>query len=267
MGKGKFSKLNKKAKKIWETNASFWDKRMGAEGNEWHRMLVEPATLRLLNLKKGERVLDIGCGNGQLARRMVQLGVRVIAFDFCVPFIKIAKSRKYGKKIDYRTIDATKQRDLLSLGKHAYDAAVCTMALMDMANIEPLLTVLPSLLKAEGRFVFSVMHPCFNAVGMDHVVEFRETKTGAVSKELSIKVKEYSDPCARKGLGIIGQPVEQYYFHRPLNVLLNACFDAGFVLDRIEEPTFAEPLNPDKAWSWSQCNSIPPVLVARMRVP
>jgi 2-polyprenyl-3-methyl-5-hydroxy-6-metoxy-1,4-benzoquinol methylase len=266
MSKGKLNRLNKKAQKIWEANAAFWDKKMGDKGNEWHRMLIEPVTLRLLNLKKGERVLDIACGNGQLARRMTRQGVRVVAFDFCEQFIKIAKSRKFGKKVDYRTIDATKKRDLLALGKHVYDAAVCTMALMDMANIEPLLFTLPLLLKKEGRFVFSVIHPCFNAVGMSHVVEFDETEKGTITKKLSIKVKEYSLPTARKGLGIIGQPLEQYYFHRPLNVLFNLCFDAGFVLDRLEEPTFKKPLDPDKAWSWSECNKIPPVLVARMRI-
>lgn len=265
MGKGTFERLNRKAQKIWETNAAFWDRRMGDQGNEWHRMLIEPVTLRLLDLKKDDRVLDIACGNGQLARSMARMGVRVVAFDFSASFIRIAKKRKYGKKIDYRVIDATDRRQLSSLGKHVFDAAVCTMALMDIAHIEPLLATLPSLLKRGGCFVFSVMHPCFNTVGMNHIVEFQETDRGTVTKQLSIKVTEYSNAAAKKGLGIIGQPVEQYYFHRPLNVLFNACFDAGFVLDRLEEPTFAEPLDPEKAWSWSQCNRIPPVLVARMR--
>jgi 2-polyprenyl-3-methyl-5-hydroxy-6-metoxy-1,4-benzoquinol methylase len=238
---------------------------MGDRGNEWHRILIEPVTLRLLNLKKGEHVLDIACGNGQLARRMTQLGGRVVAFDFSSSFIKIARSRKFGKKIDYQVIDATDRTQLSSLGEHTFDAAVCTMALMDMSNVEPLLTTLPLLLREGGRFVFSVMHPCFNAVGMNHVMELEETDEGAISKQLSIKVTEYGTPTAKKGLGIIGQPEAQYYFHRPLNVLFNACFDAGFVLDRLEEPTFAEPLDPGKAWSWSQCNKIPPVLIARMR--
>jgi 2-polyprenyl-3-methyl-5-hydroxy-6-metoxy-1,4-benzoquinol methylase len=266
MSKGNFGKFHKKARMIWETNASFWDQRMGDKGNEWHRTLIEPATLRLLNMKKGEHVLDIACGNGQLARKMTQLGGRVVAFDFSASFIKIAKSRKFGKKIDYRVIDAADRRALFSLGNHTFDAAVCTMALMDMSSIKPLLTTLPSLLKKEGRFVFSVMHPCFNAVGMSHVVEYDETEKGTISKQLSIKIREYSSPNARKGLGIIGQPLEQYYFHRPLSLLFNTCFNAGFMLDRLEEPTFAEPLDPEKAWSWSECNKIPPVLIARMRI-
>ncbi len=265
MSKGKFSRLSKKTRKIWETNARFWDRRMGDEGNEFHRIIVEPATLRLLNLKRSESVLDIACGNGQFARKMAKLGARVVAFDFCEQFIKRAKSRKYAKRISYHVIDATDRKQLSSLETHGFDAAVCTMALMDMADIEPLMETLPTLLKADGRFVFSLMHPCFNAIGMDHVVEFSETESGAISKELSIKVKEYGASTAKKGLGIIGQPVEQYYFHRSLTVLFNTCFDAGFVLDRLEEPVFPEPLNPDKAWSWSQCRTIPPVLLARMR--
>ena len=38
--------------------AEFWDERMG-EGNQFQRMLVGPATERLLELRDGERVLEI----------------------------------------------------------------------------------------------------------------------------------------------------------------------------------------------------------------
>jgi hypothetical protein len=36
--------------------------------------------------------------------------------------------------------------------------------------------------------------------------------------------------------GIVGQPEPQYYLHRSLQMLFQACFDVGFVIDGIEEP-------------------------------
>jgi hypothetical protein len=45
------------------------------------------------------------------------------------------------------------------LGLVRFDAAVCNMAFMDMACIEPLLGVLPALLAPAARFVFSVILP------------------------------------------------------------------------------------------------------------
>ena len=39
-------------------------------------------------------------------------------------------------------LDATDEAALLSLGRRQYDAAVCSMAFMDMTAIEPLLSAL-----------------------------------------------------------------------------------------------------------------------------
>ena len=60
---------NEETRQAWNENAAFWDQRMG-EGNDFVEVLVWPATERLLDLKVGERVLDIACGNGLTSRRL-----------------------------------------------------------------------------------------------------------------------------------------------------------------------------------------------------
>ena len=65
--------LKQRVKEVWEQNADYWDRGMG-EGNKFHKLLTEPAQLRLLNIRPGERILDIACGNGQFARKMADLG-------------------------------------------------------------------------------------------------------------------------------------------------------------------------------------------------
>jgi hypothetical protein len=39
-------------KDIWNANAEYWDKRMG-EGNLFHKNLIEPTQLRMLDIKPG----------------------------------------------------------------------------------------------------------------------------------------------------------------------------------------------------------------------
>lgn len=65
----------------WDALARFWDEQMEA-GNTWQRTLIQPALERLLELRAGERVLEIACGNGEFARRMADQGAVVLATDF-----------------------------------------------------------------------------------------------------------------------------------------------------------------------------------------
>jgi 2-polyprenyl-3-methyl-5-hydroxy-6-metoxy-1,4-benzoquinol methylase len=249
---------------FWNQNAAFWDKFTG-EGTSWHIELIDPAVDRLLKLQPGEQVLDVACGNGNFARRAAQMGAYVTACDFSEVFLERAKARTTGhaERIDYRLIDATNQEQLLSLGTRRFDAAYCGMALQDMPSIDPLLSALSQLLKSDGRFVFSVMHPCFNAAGVKMMIE-EEDREGEITTVYSVKVSRYLGFSPRKGLGIIGQPTPQYYFDRPLSILFTACFRAGLVLTGLEEPAFAEAHRSSSPLGWSgKFKEIPPVLVAR----
>ena len=80
-----------KAKKRWETNADFWDERMGELSNRFHREIVRPSTEVLLDINEGENILDIACGNGNFSKRLVDLGARVTAFDYSANLIENAK--------------------------------------------------------------------------------------------------------------------------------------------------------------------------------
>jgi 2-polyprenyl-3-methyl-5-hydroxy-6-metoxy-1,4-benzoquinol methylase len=228
--------LNDEVRSIWNTNAEFWDARMG-EGNAFHKTLIEPTQLRLLDIKSGQHILDVACGNGQFARKMVGLRAKVTAIDFSEKFIAIARS-KSSPEIDYRVIDATSVVDLNKLSGMTFDSVVCTMALMDMENIDVLIGCLPRWLKKNGKFVFSVLHPCFNSGEFVLVYERDESGT-EITDRYSVKVSKYLVEKSSLGLGMIGQPKPQYYFHRPISNLLNTCFEAGFVLDAFEEPSFS----------------------------
>jgi 2-polyprenyl-3-methyl-5-hydroxy-6-metoxy-1,4-benzoquinol methylase len=261
-------RANADAKDAWNQNAKFWDERMG-EGNDFVEVLIWPVTERLLALQPGERVLDIACGNGLSSRRMAAMKAEVVAFDFSDQMIARAQNRtlKDTTSIQYKVIDATDYDSLLSLGENSFDAALCNMALFDMAEIEPLMRALGKLIRSGGRFVFSVIHPCFNNPHMVHVGELEERK-GEFKTIYSVKIHGYMSPTVKLGIAISGQPVTHPYFHRPLSGLLGAGFEAGFLLDALEERAFPPEYPASNPLSWGgNFSEIPPVLVARMKVP
>ena len=261
-----FPDLAGESREIWERNARWWDARMG-EGNDWHRLLIAPAVERLLQIQAGERVLELACGNGLFARRLASQGARVVACDASAAFLECARQRtsEHAERIEYRAMDLGAEEQLGALGPAEFDAAVCNMALMDMACISPLLRAVRRTLKAGGRFVFSVPHPCFNTNGTTLLAE-RDDYEGEGTVTFSVQVRQYRSLTPLKGIGIAGQPELHYYFHRPLHTLLGACFAAGMAMDGLEEPTFPIP-GADRAPRWDNCPEIPPVLAVRLRVP
>ena len=264
-----FAELGNETVDIWERNADFWDERMG-EGNAFHKLLIEPTQLDLLSLKRGERVLDIGCGNGQFARKMASLGAEVVAVDAAPRMIENARRRtppdaECEGRVRYEVVDASDEKAMLKLGEPSFDAAVSTMMLMDMASILPVAKVARRLLKPTGRMVFSVMHPCFNSTeGFTQIFE-REEQEGEIIERLSVRVTRYIESHAHKGQAMNGQPVAQNYFHRPLSALLGVFFKAGFVIDALEEPVFPVDVPGDDSFGWLMYKDIPPVLSVRLR--
>ncbi len=148
--------LNAENREAWDANAAVWDARMGDEGNDFFRILCWPALLDLLDLRPGQRILDIGCGNGLTSRKLAELGAKVTAFDFSANLIKLAKQREsdHPSRISFHVADATDETALLQWGEAAFDAAFSNMVLFDIADIEPLFQSLPRLLNP-AAFLFS----------------------------------------------------------------------------------------------------------------
>jgi len=245
----------------WDALASHWDENTEA-GRTWQRGLIRPAVEALLQLEPGERVLEFACGNGDLSRRMAELGARVLATDFSEAMLE--QARVHGGDVDYRSADAADEAAVLSLGDpESFDAVVCNMAIMDMLEIEPMVAASTRLLRSAGRFVFSVLHPAFNSTAT-RMVEQSENDEGLV-RTYSVKVSSYIRPSTAKGVALAGQPVVQWYFHRPISELFRLWFAHGFVLDGIGEPVLA-PENVRPGSTSGVFVEVPPILVARMRL-
>src|SRR6185437_5783802 len=213
---------------VWERIACWWDSAIG-EGNDFQRELIMPATDRLLAVKHGDVILDVACGNGNYSRRLARAGAKVVAFDAAATFIARAKVRTKSAdgEIEYLVLDATDEPALLKLGENRFDSAVCSMAMMDLPTISPLLRAMRRVLKPGGCFVFSVPHPCFSSAHARMTAELVEEQ-GKLSQVFGVHVLEYLQPTTEFSSGIINQPEPHLLFHRPISLLLADCFAAGF---------------------------------------
>ena len=250
-----------KTKSIWNDLAAWWDE-SAQDGDLYHRTFLFPTLVKWVSPKKGIRILDMGCGNGALARLFAKAGADVVGVDFSDVFIKLAKERSKNLNIYYRVIDATDNKQLQSLiDSEKFDYVVSSMVLHDMPTITPLITALPALLKPNGHFIFTVPHPCFNS----GLVEIEDLKNNANQKKLLLSnryIKSEEFEIASKP----DQPVKQICFHRPLSELFNTLFSAGFVMDGFVEPVAEKPDELPKDFLWAQLSDIPPAAICRFRL-
>jgi arsenite methyltransferase len=108
------------------------------------------ATLQRLNLKPGERVVDIGCGPGFLCESMaatVGPAGRVVGIDISEDLIRFATESKTSDTIDYRIGDAT----ALSVETAQFDLAVSTQVLEYVTDADAALAEMFRVLRPGGR--------------------------------------------------------------------------------------------------------------------
>ncbi len=253
------------ANAVWERIAAFWDSYIG-DGNDFQKTLIMPATDRLLGDVASQRILDIGCGNGNYARILSRRGARVVATDASEAFLTAAQNRTMPTdgSIEYLRVDATEDSSWQVLREREFDAAVCSMALMDMPTIEPLLLNVRRLIVSTGRLVFSVPHPCFSSNNPRMTSEL--SNDGSALRQLhGLAIHRYLTPTTDLSWGILHQPEPHYLFHRPLQVLLNACFASGWAMDGMEEPAFPAGTGGKNTFSFARRPEIPPAMIIRFR--
>ena len=74
------------------------------------RQRIQPGVRRVLDMLKGdESILDLGCGNGELARELAKRGHRgsYLGVDFSLPLLRKAESQPEGFSAKFMQVDLT----------------------------------------------------------------------------------------------------------------------------------------------------------------
>lgn len=120
-----------------------WDvDRYGTDG----RFVADLAgpVLALLNARPGERILDLGCGDGRLSARLADLGAEVVAVDSSADMITAARKRGLdARRMDGQSLDFAAE----------FDAVFSNAALHWMPETGAVADGVFAALKPGGRFV------------------------------------------------------------------------------------------------------------------
>lgn len=120
-----------------------WDAERYAATADFVARLGAPL-LALLAPRCGECILDLGCGDGQHAQRLLARGCRVVAVDSARSFVDAAKRRG----VDARLMDAQALRF-----EREFDAVFSNAALHWMQDADAVLDGVQRALRPGGRFV------------------------------------------------------------------------------------------------------------------
>lgn len=150
----------------WDHVAGWYDKLIEEGRSDHFEKVIIPGTLRLLEPAKGQRILDVACGQGAFCRTIARLGVEASGVDAAPRLIEAAKraSNELRPAPIYQVGDARQIGDA-PIGGEPFDSATCLMALMNIEPLSPMFAGVAKKLRAGGRFVSVILHPAFRSPG------------------------------------------------------------------------------------------------------
>jgi SAM-dependent methyltransferase len=101
--------------------------------------------LEWLAAKPGERILDLGCGDGQLTQRIIANGATVVGVDTSVSMVEAARARG--------VVAMEASAESLPFSDQAFDAVFSNAALHWVRDQDAMLAQVHRVLKPGGRFV------------------------------------------------------------------------------------------------------------------
>ncbi|HWJ37006.1 MAG TPA: class I SAM-dependent methyltransferase [Steroidobacteraceae bacterium] len=139
----------------WHVNAEPWTEAVRSQSIASRKLVTDKAIVDAVRSVDPRRVLDIGCGEGWLARALRGLGVNVFGIDV-VPAL-IAEAKRHGGG----DFEIHSYRDFASRRANfgSFDAAVCNFSLLGRESVESLLGTVGMCLNAPGYLIVQTLHP------------------------------------------------------------------------------------------------------------
>jgi 2-polyprenyl-3-methyl-5-hydroxy-6-metoxy-1,4-benzoquinol methylase len=122
--------------------------------------LVARSLLGLVGPVAGQRILDLACGEGRIARALAAAGNEVVGVDLSVALLEYARGEESGR-ITYLHGDvcATDWWD-----GTPFDGVVASMSLMDIDDLAGAVATAATSVRPRGWFAWSIIHPGFPGV-------------------------------------------------------------------------------------------------------
>lgn len=138
----------------WLENAPHWIRAVRQGEIKSREAITNQAIVDAITHYQPESVIDIGCGEGWLARRLSALGIQTLGIDASAALISAARQSGGG------------QFELLSYADLApgrlpekFNIAVCNFSLLGKDSVDEVFANVKHLLKPSGLLIVQTLHP------------------------------------------------------------------------------------------------------------
>lgn len=224
------TKHRKQSSTSWEPVKKWYHGAVGDEGHYFHKNIIIPKILGLMNLEETQNaaLLDLACGQGVLARHIPE-ATRYVGIDVSPSLIKEAKKSDSNPLHEYLVADVTKPLPKI---KQHFTHATIILALQNIERPEIALKSAQQHLQPHGKLILVLNHPCFRIprqsswqVDTEKKVQFR--RIDRYFSPLKIPIQAHPS----KG----EKSPTTWTFHHPISDYSRWLFDAGFSITLIEE--------------------------------
>jgi SAM-dependent methyltransferase len=229
----------------WERTATWWqDEFTDGADPEYEEQILPLAAEHLHGARK---VLDIGCGEGQVSRLAQRGGANTVGIDPTWAQLVVAQERAGGPTY------LQGQAGRLPFKDASFDAVVACLVFEHIDDMEGAIAELARVLEPNGRFVFFLNHPLLQTPNSgwidDHILMEQYWRIGPYLIE-DTTMEE------------VAQGVVLPFVHRPLSRYINAMAAHGLLVTRMEEPA-PPPGFVAKALEYQEAASIPRLLLLK----
>lgn len=206
--------------KGWEQEAENWVRWSRTPGHDAYWYYGESFFAEIVPTP-GRRTLEIGCGEGRVARDLIRLGHTVTAVDASPTLLHYALEADAAG--DYILADAA----ALPFPNASFDLVVAYNSLMDIEDMQGAVREAARVLTPDGRFCLCVTHPLSDAGGF----EGKDPDAPFTIRGSYVGRRPFEGAFERDGLRMTfhgwSQALEEYG---------RALEHAGFLIERIREP-------------------------------
>lgn len=208
----------------------------------YQRNLIMPNLLRLMDIKKGQKVLDLACGEGLFTRRFARTGAEVTAIDVSRELVEIAKREAAKESEHYAFHPRFAVSDAASIPMvvdASQDTVVINLALQNIENVAGVFKECTRVLKTKGKLFLILNHPAFRIP--------KASQWGWESNDLQYRrVDRYMSESREKIDMAPGQKSGEHTisFHRPLQYFVKLLGKSGLAIVNMEEWVSAKQSQP-----------------------
>ncbi|MCX5751861.1 MAG: class I SAM-dependent methyltransferase [Candidatus Saganbacteria bacterium] len=198
----------------WDQVATWYDQLVGERGSEYHENVIIPGALRMIDAKKGEKILDLGCGQGIFPRELASKGAEITGIDNSGKLIKAAKER--SKKFPNIKYFVGHAAHLDAFSDQSFDAVSCIMAIQNMEPLDRIIKGISRVLKTNGRFLLVTAHPAFriprqSGWGFDEKRKLQYRRVDTYMSEMKIPIQMHPGFAPDVITWTIHRPLSSYF--------------------------------------------------------